>query len=62
MQHAWERWKWIKHFVGKPEGKTPLGRSKSMWENRIKIDLKIQEVRIRSRLNWPRIGFSDRLS
>jgi hypothetical protein len=29
-------------FVGKPEGKTPLGRPRRRWEGNIKIDL--QEV------------------
>jgi hypothetical protein len=26
-------------FVGKPEGKRPLGRPRRRWENNIKIDL-----------------------
>jgi hypothetical protein len=30
-------------MVGKPEGKRPLGRPKSRWEDNIKMDL--QEVR-----------------
>ena len=30
-------------LVGKPEGKRPLGRPRSRWENNIKIDF--QEVR-----------------
>jgi hypothetical protein len=29
-------------FVGKPEGKRPLGRPRCRWENNIKMDL--QEV------------------
>jgi hypothetical protein len=29
-------------LVGKPEGKTPLGRSRRRWEGNIKVDL--QEV------------------
>ena len=32
-----------KVLVGKPEGKKPLGRPKSRWEDNIKMDL--QEVR-----------------
>ena len=28
---------WV--FVGKPEGKTPLGRPRRRWENNIKMDL-----------------------
>jgi hypothetical protein len=31
-----------KVLVGKPEGKRPLGRPRSSWENNIKMDL--QEV------------------
>ena len=31
-----------KVFVGKPEGKRPLGRPRRRWEDNIKIDL--QEV------------------
>jgi hypothetical protein len=27
-------------LVGKPEGKRPLGRTRSRWEDNIKIDLK----------------------
>jgi hypothetical protein len=27
-------------LVGKPEGKRPLGRSESWWENNIKMDLR----------------------
>jgi hypothetical protein len=27
-------------FVGKPEGKRPLGRPKRMWEDNIKMDLR----------------------
>jgi hypothetical protein len=30
-------------LVGKPEGKTPLGRTTCRWENNIKMDL--QEIR-----------------
>jgi len=34
--------RYIQCFVGKPEGKRPLGRSRHMWEDNIKMDL--QEV------------------
>jgi hypothetical protein len=27
-------------FVGKPQGKRPLGRTKCRWEDNIKIDLR----------------------
>jgi hypothetical protein len=36
-------------LVGKPEGKSPLGRIRSRWEDNIKIDL--QEVGCRS-MDW----------
>ena len=36
-------------FVGKPEGKRPLGRSRRRWENNIEMDL--QEVGRRGR-DW----------
>jgi hypothetical protein len=29
-----------KILVGKPEGKTPLGRPRRMWEDSLKMDLK----------------------
>jgi hypothetical protein len=31
-------------FVGKPEGKIPLGRPRRRWVNNIKIDLRYDEV------------------
>jgi hypothetical protein len=40
-------------LVGKLEGKTPLGRPRSRWEDNIKTDL--QEVRWTG-LIWLRIG------
>jgi hypothetical protein len=36
-------------LVGKPEGKRPLGRPRSRWEDNIKIDL--QEVGC-GRIDW----------
>jgi len=42
------RWQWLFHpvavviLVGKPEGKSPLGRPRRRWEDSIKLDL--QEV------------------
>jgi hypothetical protein len=36
-------------FVGKPEGKGPLGRHRSTWENNIKTDMR--EIRW-SCMNW----------
>jgi hypothetical protein len=29
----------IQDFVGKPEGKRPLGRTRRRWEDNIKMDL-----------------------
>jgi hypothetical protein len=38
----WEGRDVYRVVVGKPEGKSPLGRPRSRWENNIKMDL--QEV------------------
>ena len=38
-----ERWDVYRVLVGKPEGKSPLGRTRRRWEDNIKMDL--QEVR-----------------
>jgi hypothetical protein len=32
-------WRCIQGFVGKPEGKSPLGRPRHRWEYNIKMDL-----------------------
>ena len=42
MARVVERRGVYKDFVGKPEGKRPLGRPRRRWENNIKMDL--QEV------------------
>jgi hypothetical protein len=42
MWHVWERGELYTGLVGKPSGKTPLGRPRNRWENNIKIEL--QEV------------------
>jgi hypothetical protein len=34
----WERRDVYRVFVGKPEGKRPLGRPSRKWENNIKMD------------------------
>jgi hypothetical protein len=44
-------------FVGKPEGRRPLGRPRRRWENNIKMDL--QEVGggfVGTGWSWLRIG------
>ena len=43
-----------KALVGKTEGKRPLGRLRSRWEDNIKMD--VQEVECGS--SWLRIGTS----
>jgi hypothetical protein len=37
--NAWER-KVSRVFVGKPEGKRPLGRPRRRWEDGIRMDLR----------------------
>jgi hypothetical protein len=37
--HAWER-NVYKVFMGKPEGKRPLGRPRRRWEDGIRMDLR----------------------
>jgi len=37
--HLGERRGIYRVFLGKPEGKRPLGRHRHRWENNIKIDL-----------------------
>jgi hypothetical protein len=39
-------------FVGTPEGKRPVRRPKSVWENSVKIGLK------RYGMSWRRLGLS----
>jgi hypothetical protein len=39
MWHAWER-RVYKVLVGKPEGKRPLERPRSRWEDGIRMDLR----------------------
>jgi hypothetical protein len=42
-----------KNFVGKPEGKRPLGRPRCRWENNIGMDLGETEWEI---LDWIHLG------
>jgi hypothetical protein len=39
-------------FVGRPEGKRPLGRSRRRWEDNIKMDLRETEI---DEANWIRL-------
>ena len=41
-------------LVGKPEGKSELGRPRHRWEVNIKMDLR--EVGVRNGSSWLRIG------
>jgi hypothetical protein len=40
VEHTGETRNWYKIVVWKPEGKTPLGRPRSRWEDNIKIYLR----------------------
>jgi hypothetical protein len=40
-------------FIGRPEGKRPLGRNRPRWEDNIKMD--IREIRIDG-ANWIRLA------
>jgi hypothetical protein len=42
-----------KIFVGKPEGKGPLGRHRHRWESNIKVDLKEKEYQD---VDWTRVA------
>jgi hypothetical protein len=50
-----EEIKVYKVLVGKPEGKTPLGRPRSRLEDGIRMDLR--EIGWGDWLGWVRIGF-----
>jgi hypothetical protein len=41
-------------FVGKPEGRRPLGRPRRRWEDNIRMDLR--EVGVWTGWRWLRIG------
>ena len=45
-----------KVLVGKPEGKTPLGRPRRRWEDNIKMDLQEVERVVGTGWSWLRIG------
>jgi hypothetical protein len=40
MWHAWGRRGVYRVLVGRPEGKTPLGRPRRRWEDNIKMDFR----------------------
>jgi hypothetical protein len=43
-------------LVGKPEGKRPLGRPRSRWEDNIKMDLQKWEGVVETGWRWLKIG------
>jgi len=48
----------VQSFVGKPEGKKQLGRTRCRWEDNIRMDLRKIEWKIVGRFVWLRIGTS----
>jgi hypothetical protein len=42
--------------MGRPEGKTALGRPRHRWEDNIKVDLQKLDVGAWTGLSWLRIG------
>ena len=46
-------------LVGRPDGKSPLGRPKRRWEDNIKMDLQKVGWEARPGLLWLRIGTGD---
>jgi hypothetical protein len=45
-------------LVVRPEGKRPVGISRHMWEDNIKMDLRRQESMVRIGFSWLRIGYN----
>jgi hypothetical protein len=56
-----EEGKVCKVLVGKPEGKSPLGRRRCRWEDRTRMDLREVGWGVRSGSSWLRIGASSGL-
>jgi hypothetical protein len=60
MWHAWE-WRVYRVFVGKPEGKRPLGRLRRRWEDGIRMDLReigwgsVEWIRLAQDRDWWRV-------
>jgi hypothetical protein len=48
-------------LVGKPEGKSPLGKSRYRWNDSIKMDCRKWDGGTHPGLIWLRIGTSGRL-
>jgi hypothetical protein len=51
-----EERKVYRELVGKPEGKRPLGRARSRWEDGIRMDLREIGWGVQSGSGWLRIG------
>jgi hypothetical protein len=51
-----EERKLYKVLVGKPEGKSPLGRPRRWWENGIRMDLRKTGFGVWIGFDWLRIG------
>jgi hypothetical protein len=47
-------------FVGKPEGKRPMGRPRRRWGYNIKTDLQEVGYGVWTGLSWLRLGTGDR--
>jgi hypothetical protein len=45
-----------KVLVGKPEGKTPLGRPRRRWEDGVRMDLREIGLGVSIGFDWLRIG------
>jgi len=56
VARMWEGRGVYRVLVGKPEGKRPLGRPKSRWEDNIKIGLQKVGGVVRTGRSWLRIG------
>jgi len=52
----WERRGVYRVLVGKPEGKSPLGRPRRRWEDNIKMDFRKWDVGAWIGSIWLRIG------
>jgi hypothetical protein len=61
VAHMVEKMHTYRIFVGKPEGKRPLGRPRCMYEGNIKMDLRKIGWRVSTGFIWFRIETSDRL-
>jgi 3-oxoacyl-ACP reductase-like protein len=54
MWYAWGREKGVyRVLVGKPEGKSPVGRPRCRWEDNIKMNLRETGI---NEMNWIRLA------